>query len=208
MPITQDRLIRLIDITDRTLQWAHAIQTFGNSTTTLIMTLANSLEQDASPERLAAAIKMIKTNSAQLNNLLHDNPLPMEDVMYLGQERGHFKAREKRNTAVRDYLRYSRAGKKEENAAGHYTKPTTLTLEQLAEIEEFDAMPSRKEREAAAKLTTDQPWMHAELPPDAVLEPEPSLEAEPSKPEPSIGNIEPAQGDSLEGVPGPGENVL
>lgn len=145
MPITQDRLIRLIDITTRTLEWSDVIKRQVTSTTTDLYAIANALANETDPERLNLGLNAIRNKLRLLEGIFLDYPLSPQDSITLGEERGHFNATSGRNVKARDSLRMYRAKRVDEAVANRYIPRPGPDIDMEVEEDlrrQWDSLPS------------------------------------------------------------------
>jgi hypothetical protein len=110
MAITQDRLIALIEIANRTMQWGQKIQTLCKDHNYDLLAEINQAQSTSSLDRKDFALHKAKEHLLLLRNILEDHPLPPEDLRILIREEEHFAIRGKKNAQARLYAQAKRQG--------------------------------------------------------------------------------------------------
>lgn len=137
MPITQDRLIRLIDITTRSLDWSNTIKTQTNRHIVDLYSLTNSLHNETDLTRLNQGLGIMKDKLRAIESVMQDYPLTPSDSIELGKEQGHFNATSKLNIKARNHMRFQRSRRAEEAVANTYLLRTDFDKSNLdMELEE------------------------------------------------------------------------
>jgi len=109
MPITQDRLVNLIEITELALERHEALQALLGGTEATIVEISGALA-NGNEQRLRAALAEAKRQLMLVYNTMNENKIPPALYKRLGAEQAHFKLRSKRNAHARDYMRAVRSG--------------------------------------------------------------------------------------------------
>lgn len=115
MPITQERLMTLISITERAIQVTKVHkQAAKNLLIKIHDDLSNDIRRSQNSEQTISIVQELLT---PFLNIIIDHEMSPEDFMNFREEQVHFKYTSKRNTIQRDYYKRARGRKKMREAA-------------------------------------------------------------------------------------------
>ena len=111
MPITQDRMLRLLNACEAVLSWIDRLQTIidPRQIDTLIMDL-NAAQRSADPARITSTINDIQSLVNDIRNIMLNSPLPPQHLRTFIEEKTHFEINRKKNDYSKGRQRMIRGG--------------------------------------------------------------------------------------------------
>lgn len=108
MPITQDRLINLIDTTDEALAWCKSIRNIVDADADLVFASVNAAQGSNDTKRMELALETAKALVVKLINATSDKAFPWHLIERLAEERAHFRLTKRRNEISKETARAKR----------------------------------------------------------------------------------------------------
>lgn len=108
MPITQDRLINLIDTTDEALAWCRSIRAVVETDADVIIASLNAAKGSGDFVRIDLAIDAAIGFVSKVINATSDKVFPWHLIERLAEERAHFRLTKRRNDVSKEAARTKR----------------------------------------------------------------------------------------------------